>query len=223
MKLAKPLSCFLSATAFATAASLAPFASAQVDVSASAGVANMYLWRGFDLGQGDAAVFGDITVDAAGFYGSVWASSGDVLAGTEYDLIVGYGGELGDFSYDLAVVSYVYPRDLAETDIGDYVEAILTLGYGPVSASYYDNIEAEDGSYADGLKDYSYYTLGAAVGDFAVLIGRHDFNVGDDPAHLDISYSYNDRLSFTVSKMIADKEEVEHDAHFLVSYSFPIE
>lgn len=225
MKLSK-LTSSLAAAALAASAAFAPVNAAEfggVDVSASAGVANMYLWRGFDLGYGDAAVSGDITVSAAGFYGTVWGSSGDATAGTEYDLILGYGGAVGDFSYDVAVISYVYPTDVSETDIGDFMEAILTVGYGPVSFSYYDNIEAKDDTYGDGLQDYSYFTAGATFGAFGLLIGRHDFETGDDPTHLDLSYAYNDRLSFTVSKMVADEDEVESDAHFVVSYTLPLE
>lgn len=221
MKLTKSLSCSLAATVLATA-TLAPVANAQVDVSASAGVANLYLWRGFDLGAGDAAVFGDVTVSAAGFYGSVWTSSGDAVAGTEYDLVVGYGGAVDDFFYDLAVVSYVYPTDPLETNIGDWVEAILTLGYSPVSFSYYETVEAEEDSYAIG-EDYNYYTLGGAFGDFGVTIGHHDYDSGDNDTHVDLSYSYSDRLSFVVSKMVDSAEGVEDDAHFVVSYTLPIE
>ena len=199
-----------------------------LDVSASAGAANMYLWRGYDVGEGDPAVFGDITVSYAGFYGSVWTSSGDSFAGQEYDLILGYGAEFGDFVFDIAAVSYVYPRHSDPaipnqgTDIGDWVEAVLTVGYGPISFSWFDTIEAKEGSYASG-EDYSYFTASANFNSFGILIGRHDMEEGDDPVHLDLSYAYNDRLSFTVSKFIADEDDIEHDANFVVSYSFPLE
>jgi len=64
-------------------------------LGASAGVASMYLWRGQDLGDGSAAVWGDINYKVAGAYAGVWASSGDSGAGSEYDLYAGYGMELG--------------------------------------------------------------------------------------------------------------------------------
>ena len=52
-------------------------AQAEVEVSASASVANMYLWRGQDLSgsSGVPAVSGDLTVSASGAYAGVWAYS----------------------------------------------------------------------------------------------------------------------------------------------------
>ena len=82
--------------------------------------------------------------------------------------------------------------------------------------------DLKEGSYAPG-EDYSYFTASASFKAFGILIGRHDMEEGDDPVHLDLSYAYNDRLSFTVSKFIADEDAIEHDANFLVSYSFPLE
>jgi len=81
----------------------------EVEVSASATVASMYLWRGQDLGNGAAAVSGDLTASIAGAYAGVWTSSGDNKFGNEYDLYVGYGGEVENFSYDVSLWSYVYP------------------------------------------------------------------------------------------------------------------
>lgn len=231
MTRSKTLSASLAATALAASAFFSPANAEEfggVDVSASVGVANMYLWRGYDVGNGDAAVFGDITLSAGGFYGSVWTSSGDATAGQEYDLILGYGAEFGDFSVDLAAVSYVYPRysdpslPSQGNDIGEWVEAILTLGYGPVSFSYFDTVDAKEGSYAFG-EDYSYFTASGAFGPFGILIGRHDMESGDDPVHVNLSYAYNDNLSFTVSKFVVDEEAMEHDANFVVSYSIPLE
>lgn len=232
MKLSKSLTTSLAAAAVTASAAVSSVNAAEiggVDVSASAGVANMYLYRGFDVGNGDAAVFGDITASAGGFYGGVWASSGDAFAGQEYDLFVGYGAEFGDFYFDLAAVSYIYPNSpdpgMDDTDFGDWIEAILTVGYGPVSFAYYETVEAEENTYAFS-EDYNYITLGFEMGSFGATLGRHDYAEGDD-THLDLSYAYNDRLSFTVSKMIDASDETEaadlDDALFVVSYTLPLE
>ena len=61
----------------ATAMAVSHSAMAEVEVSASAGVASAYLWRGVNLGNGAAAVFGDITASMGGAYATVWGSSGD--------------------------------------------------------------------------------------------------------------------------------------------------
>jgi|SRR5690554_204875 len=232
MKTLRTSACVLLATAFSASSLINPVQADElggtgVEVAASVGVANMYLWRGMDVGNGDPAVFGDITASYGGAYASVWASSGDASAGQEYDVILGYGAEFGKFFFDIAAVSYVFPRYSSpdvpgqRNDFGDWVEAILTLGYGPVSVSYFDTIEAADNGYSYG-KDYSYFSTSASFGPVGILIGRHDMD-DESPVHLDLSYAYSDRLSFTISKFVADKDNIEHDANFVVSYTLPID
>lgn len=210
----------------------APVANAQqnaVDVSASAAIASTYLWRGIDLGSGTPAISGDITASTSGFYAGVWGSSGDKLAGTEYDLYAGYGFELENgFSADISVWNYVYPTAENGTltggsanNVGDLSEIILTLGYGAFSFSYYDNVAGATG--------YEYYTLGASFGDFSVTLGMHDNEdapggaKADDPVHLDVAYAYNDNLTFTLSQFVEDEPAGAEDVKFVVSYSIPIE
>lgn len=196
-------------------AALAPVANAEV--SASVGAANMYYWRGYDLGNGDAAVWGDINVSANGLYAGMWASSGDASNGTEYDLYAGYGTSVGDFSVDFSVWSYSYPSAADPLAPGDLVEGILGLGYGPVSFTHYFDIEGND--------DYSYSTLSAAFGDFSVTYGVHD---GEDEydgyAHVDLGYAYNENLSFTLGLVADDVDGMNNDeAKFVVGFSIPIE
>ena len=213
----------------ASAISLAPLASAEVEVAASAGVANMYLWRGFDLGQGSAQVSGDLTVSAGGAYTGVWLSSGDANS-TEYDVYLGYRGEVDQFYYDLSVWSYVYPSGSSvftgDADkLGDFSEVILTLGYSSFYFSYYDNVAS--GGFANG---YEYYVFGGGMGDFSALLGIHDPEEekgqawDDDMIHLDFSYAYNENLSFTASQNINSDDEADYNNNLLlvVSYSLDI-
>ena len=210
----------------------AQLAQAELDVSASAAVANMYLWRGTNLGSpGVPAVSGDLSVSSGGAYGGVWASSGDTTAGTEYDLYVGYGGEVEDFSYDLSVWSYVYPGDDEENGEGntfDLTEVIASVGYMGASFSYYYPVAG------DGNDDYSYMTLGYGMDAYSATIGISDDEGEDaDYVHLDLSYAYNDNISFTLSKVVdktdaedfdsADSEEIDDDLLVVVSYSLPID
>lgn len=197
---------------------------AAAEVSASASVATNYLWRGFDLGSGTPAASADISVSGeSGLYGGLWISSGDATAGTEYDLFAGYGGEAGDFTYDINITSYMYPTgQFSATDgsIGDFMELILSVGYGPVSFSYYDNIAGETGGYA-GSEGYTYMTLGLDVEQWSFKVGVHDFDPGD-ATHFDVSYAYNDNLAFTLS--ILDIEGGgDPEPTFVASYSIPIE
>ena len=221
MKLSKTL--IASSVAAVMAAGVMAPAQAEVEVGASVGVANMYYWRGIDLGNGTPAVSGDLNVSAAGFYGGIWGSSGDNAAGTEYDLYVGYGASFGDFSVDISAWTYVYPSAM-DTDIesdtygdgvrsepGDLSEVVLGLGYGPVSFTYYDNVAGSHG--------YWYGTLGLELGAFGFTYGMHE----DDFSHFDVSYAFNDNLSFTIGAVVDDVDGAyDDDAKFVVSYTLPL-
>lgn len=214
-------------------AAAVPAVQAEVEVSASAAVANMYLWRGQDLGNGAAAVSGDLTVSSGGAYGGVWVSSGDSELGTEYDLYLGYGGEAGDFSYDVSLWTYVYPsvnnfsdEDDADTsgNTFDASDLIVSLGYAGASFTYYYPVSSNP-------DDYSYLTLGYGMGDYSATVGVADSDDDSDKyTHLDLSYAYNDNISFTVSKVVAQEADIydgeagkDEDLKFVVSYSLPIE
>ncbi len=202
---------------------------AMAEVSASVGVASTYLWRGYDLGSGTPAISGDLSYSAAGFYTGIWGSSGDTSAGTEFDLYAGYGMEFeSGFFFDLSVWNYVYPTGAGytvdgETDIGDLTDVILSVGFGPVAFSYYQPVAgACGGEPSTGCSNsYNYYSVSGELGSFSATLGMHD-NDDDDPMHLDISYAYNDNLSFTFSQFVSDEPEGD-DLKFVVSYSMPIE
>jgi len=202
---------------------------ANAEVSATAGIASTYLWRGLDLGSGTPAVSGELKFSKAGIYSGIWGSSGDEKNGSEYDLTLGYNGAIGDFSYGLGAINYNYPSD-AETDIGELSDAVLTLGYGPVAFGAYVPVGREDSS-----GDYMYFTLGASFSAFSILMGVHSSDlagggvVGCDedesskctPVHLDFTYAYNDNLSFTFSQFVMDGP-ADDRLKFVVSYGLPI-
>ncbi len=223
MKTSKKLLAAAVTASTIAASAVAPLAMAEV--GASVGIASSYLWRGMDLGSGVPAVSGDLNYSVSGFYTGVWMSSGDALAGTEYDLYLGYGTEFGGLSVDLSVWNYIYPTDgviqntfgtfSTEDGYGDLSEAVLSLGYGAVSLTYYDNIAGGSG--------YTYTTLGADFGQFSALVGVHDDTV-DQIIHADLTYSYNDNLAFTFSQVMDDADNsVDDDLKVVVSYSIPIE
>lgn len=217
MKTSKKL--LLSSVATAILASSAVVNTAQAEVSASLAASNFYLWRGVDLsddGEGSSApaISGDISYSANGFYAGVWASSGDEALGQEYDLYAGWGGELGDFSIDVSYWTYVYPSaDPESIDAGDVADLVVGLGYGPVSFTVYEALK-DDGAGA------RYVTLDYSLGDYNFLLGQHDS--GEDTSeHIQISYNYNDNLSFTVSKFL-DDDMFNDDVLFNIGYSFDI-
>jgi len=205
-------------------------------LAASAGVASAYLWRGIDLGDGAAAVSGDIHYSMAGAYGGLWASSGDSALGSEYDYYVGYGLEAGGVGIDLSVWNYNYSDgctatqaaaaapavcDFNDGTTGDLSEVILALSLAGATFKYYDNVAGGSG--------YEYYTLSYGMNGFTGLVGYADPEEAAaakdaDYMHLDLSYAYNENLSFTVSKVMdeADNGSSDEDAVFVVSYALPI-
>jgi uncharacterized protein (TIGR02001 family) len=206
-------SMFLSmVSSVAVLGSLMAAPAVQAEVSASAGVSNMYLWRGYDLGGG-AAVSGDLSVSSqSGLYAGIWGSSGDEVLGNEYDVYAGWGGDVGPVSLDVSLWSYAYP----ESDIspGELVDAVISVGAGPVTGTLYEMIEGDDGN------DYRYMTLGLEKGKYSGLLGHHSYEIGDDATHLDLSYAYNDNLSFTLSKFLNGEDD--DDLKFVASYSLDI-
>ena len=197
-------------------------APASAAVSASVGIASTYLWRGYDLGSGTPAVSGDINYSAGGFTAGIWGSSGDTSAGTEYDLYVGYGVSAGDFSFDITAYNYNYPSGAGylgteETDFFEHTDVVLTVGYGPISVSYYEPVAGPSG-----YTEYNYYTVSGSLGAFSMTWGSEDIN-GDNTYHVDLAYAYNDNLSFIVSQQDGDEVlGVDTDPKFIVSYSLPI-
>lgn len=193
------------------------------DVTASAAVSSMYLWRGQELGNGIPAVSGEIRATQSGFYGYAWGSSGDVDS-SELDIGTGYAGAVGDFKYDVQVYTYYYPQatDAGEDttgELGDSSEVIATVGYGPLSFSAFKPVDILSG-------DYMYYTAGAASGAFSAKIGFSDDKTDADLdyTHLDLTYAYNDRLSFTFSQLVDqdDAGTVDEDLKFVVGYALPL-
>jgi len=195
---------------------------AHAEVAATVGIANMYYWRGYDLGGG-AALTGDINYSSNGFFVGAWTSSGDEALGTEYDLYAGYAGSVGDFTYGLSVVSYNYPSLGGTEKIapGDYVEVIPTIGYGPVTLTYYDAVAAEVAPLDN--KDYSYATLAVEFDKLTIKYGQHMDDGSTTSSHLDITYAYNDNLSFTIGSLIDDGDDPEaDDVTFVVGLTLPL-
>src|SRR6185312_4066958 len=118
-------------------------------VSYNVGIASDYRYRGISQSRLEPALQGgaDYTNNPTGFYLGTWLStikwtkdaggSGDV----EWDL---YGGKRGnitkDISYDVGVLSYVYPSN-GLADVPGFANANTTevygqLGFGPAYIKY---------------------------------------------------------------------------------------
>ncbi len=196
------------------------------EVAATLGLSNMYYWRGFDL-QGGAAATADVKYTAGGFYAGAWTSSGDATNGTEYDLYSGYAVTAGDFKADLSLVSYNYPAPKVggvPLRPGDYTEAVLALGYGPVTATYYKSIAAKKGNLSD--NSYAYATVALTLDKFSFKVGEHfdDTSTLNGVVHFDATYAYNDKLSFTLGSLVDGGDaEYKKEVNFVVGLTLPIQ
>jgi len=197
-------------------------APAAVSLEASASVATSYLWRGLDLGSGTPALSADVSGSTGGFSYGLWVSSGDTGAGTEYDLYASYGGEIGGLSYSLGRAQYNYPTNDADDEADGFQAAelednIYSLSYAGVTATVYDAVDSDF--------DAAYNTLSFDLGPVGVLLGDHDNQLDDgtgEMSHVDLTYSVNDSLSFTVSTIISSSLPAdETDTTVVASYTLP--
>ena len=172
-------------------------APAAVALDASASVATSYLWRGIDLGNGDAALAVDLSDSMGAVSYGLWVSSGDA-EGTEYDLYASYGGSVGEIGYSIGYTSYNYPDNGVGFD--DFAEYIYGLSYGPASVTVYD----EKGG------DYEYTVVGYEAGAYSFAYGDNETTT-----HFDVSYAVNDSLTLTVS------EPEDADTIVVASYALP--
>jgi uncharacterized protein (TIGR02001 family) len=211
MKLNTKLRPLVIATSIALTGLAVPAVSS-ADTSASVAVSNMYLWRGLNLSPDGGVVSGSLDYSMGGFYAGVWGSSEN--EGTETDLYLGYAGEAGDFSYDVGYAYYMYPEDPADLSDSDAAEVYVTLGYGPVSLSIYQQVDSD-------LDDDMYYALSGSFGKFTATYGAWDLeNPGDEYTHITLDFAATDELSFSVSKADSDiGDESIEDPLFAVSWS----
>lgn len=225
---------------------------AMAEVKASAGVASTYLFRGVDSSDGNAQVFGDLTVAGAGFYASVWGSSAG--SGTqEYDLIAGWAKDFDGVTLNLGAINYVYPGDDTANNFGSESEAYVGIGWKGLEAYIYKNVASQhqdNNGYFYTALTYSYKkfsgTFGYAQDDSIPNTEEALYTEGKYRyMHLDLTYAYNNNLSFTFSQIVDRKAKTEgvsadsdadfkalddrfaavknDDLLFVVTYSLPLE
>ena len=192
---------------------------ASAEVSSSATVSSMYLWRGQDV-SGAPTLSGDIAYShESGAYAFAWMSS-ESAYNTEVDVGLGYAGEAGPVAYDISYYKFWYPQKNATTEGEKFADAgaevVVGLTFEPVTFKAYLDAKDED--------DGSYYTLSTSIGKVGLLYGLSDSKTaGSDYSHFDISYAASDKLSFTLSNASGDGLAKEaKDPLFMMSYSLPI-
>ncbi|MBB3048839.1 uncharacterized protein (TIGR02001 family) [Litorivivens lipolytica] len=238
-------------TVLATSAAAAAIAlgstPAMAELEASVAVSNIYVFRGVDQNAGDGAVSGDLVYShSSGLYAGVWASSAAGNGG-EIDTFAGWSGSFGDLGVDVGLLNYYYPgANQFDSWLSDLTEAYLGLSFAGAELYYYDNVTGNNGFNALSDDGFTYTTLSYSMGQFSALLGMADGEEeqgaehDNDYMHLDLTYAFNDNLSFTVSKIVDADDELlgkkatvgstakglnytlDDDALFVVTLSLPI-
>lgn len=188
---------------------------ALAEVSATAGVANLYLWRGQNLGGGTPVVMGSLDYShESGLFAGVWGSSAG--PDSEVDLYVGYAYSNDDFGFKVTAYDYSYPRSAVT---GDLQEIALGVTFGGFFA---------DAILAQGDLTDDYFAVGYTYEKFTGKVGMYSADAADaNYVHADLTYAYNDNLSFTVSGIVDEDDFAAvagiGDALFVVSYSLPLD
>ena len=166
-------SCFTTSAAYAEEAKPAE-PKPDNEVAFNVGVATEYRFRGVSQTRNDPSVQGgaDYVNNPTGLYAGIWASSikwiKDAGGGgnAEIDINGGIKGEvIKDVSYDVGVLTYVYPSNHLGRVPG-FTNAATTelygqLGYGPFYAKYSHAVTDTFG-FVDS-KNSGYVDLGANV------------------------------------------------------------
>ena len=219
MKLAALAVAVLSASSFNTVANAA--------VEANIGATSNYLWRGVSQSNDGVSVSGGIDYShESGFYAGTWIGSIDFGdgSGTENDYYLGYGGESGDFGYDVGYIYYAYPADgFDDSNFGEIYFNGAYKAFGFVVA-YTVNSQVDEGSLFDTGDMYYSVSYGFDLPEeysLGLTYGFYDFDAGSDSdyGHFQLDLSKGD-FTFSISK--ADEEAAGSgkgdDTKFVVSW-----
>ena len=188
-----------------------------VEVTANVGATTDYIWRGGTQSSGDASFSGGLDADlgnglAVGTWVGSLGASDDDDANYELDVYASYSFEISGVGVELGYIYYAYPG--VADDGSDFEDIYVSLGYGPVSVSYYELLDAEDAT--TDANEGTYLSVDyelALPSDFTATLhyGNEEFENKDDDEDTSISIS-KDAFTFTVSDDEGD------DTRAIVSY-----
>ncbi|MDF1820411.1 MAG: TorF family putative porin [Alcanivoracaceae bacterium] len=217
----------VSALAVAIAAAGAPVM-ASAEISGSLGATSQYLWRGLQLTTAPTINGSLDYAHDTGFYTGIWTSSES--GATEYDLYVGFGGEVEGFSYDLSYIDYNYTAGgtageydgtafalPVEASTRDFQEIHVGVGFAGLSAGAYlgtGDFGHPSSDEVDTENDDVYYYISYGYDKYGITVGSYDFDPEPneiegglpDYTHVDLSYALTDQFTFTASKIVAQDE-----------------
>ena len=188
-------------------------------IEANVGFTTDYIWRGMTQNDGDTSFSGGIDISTdSGFYAGTWV--GDVKFGGatyELDVYAGYAGEAGALAYDVGYIQYMYPDITVD---GDFGEVYITLGTGPVSVSYYYEVDNDVGSVDSGDNTYLSVDYGMDLSDdwgLSLHYGIYDKEEwADEGVDMSLTLSKGD-FSFSLVET-DDLADPDDDTRAVISY-----
>lgn len=189
MKLSHLAKALLASSLLFTAAHAT--AAEPVTVTGSAAFTTDYLFRGVSQTSNNAAVQASMTLThESGAYVSAWGSS--LGAGSEMDLLLGYGGKAGEVGYDVGVMHYGYPGADGVLGYDEIYASVSTMGikvglnYSP---DYYNQSDKFMYLYAGYSTEVSGVGLSATVGmnkfDSNAMMSNALGTTGTDDSYMD--------------------------------------
>ena len=187
---------------------LSASAVAQAGLSANVGAASDYWFRGFNVSEGPM-LSGGVDYEAEnGVYAGLWAAGFEAdHAGTvptsetnelEYDLYVGYAGEVEDFSYSVGYTGYFYKE--GDTD---FHELNMNFGYSFLSLEV--TLGETDGPISADDQDYSFVALTGEYEGAYLTYGTYGKDADGDYVELGYGTTY-EGLDFGVAYIDASDE-----------------
>jgi len=151
------------AVSVAIAAGSLSAGTAVAGASANVGYTSDYYFRGIYQASSSASAGLDYEHDSGLYVGTWW---GDVGSGLETDYYLGYAGEAGGFSYDIAYIVYDYTDEFDEK----YSEVDINIGYGAFSLEHaigeYDTNPSQDYTFTAITAEHNgFYVTFASFGD----------------------------------------------------------
>lgn len=177
-------------------------------LTANVGLYSQYVFRGLTQTDEDPAIQGGFDyAHSSGVYLGTWASNISWLrdnssysggGSMEWDFYGGFRGSVGDFGYDVGLLQYYYPGDVAAGFVkADTLEAYvagswkwITLKYSQAISNKVFGVANADGTY------YLDLSASVPVGDSGVTLGAHwgnqTYKGSNSGVTNDSLYSYDD-------------------------------
>ena len=199
----------------------------EIELSANVGATTNYIWRGMTQTDDKASINGGIDLGYKGFYLGTWASTVDFNddANYELDVYAGYGNSIGNFSYDLSYIKYMYPGSKGSSNFDEVTLAIgydinkLSLGVSHAIGTYTENSGAKnDYTEVTASYDFDSFSLDTSYGDYDN--SGDNFAIGASTSLEVNNNSLDLSLVYTEYDSDAGASSDEDNLYLSISYSF---